>query len=159
MKRSRRRKCLHCSELFKPDARNRRHQRYCGAPACRRASKAASQQRWLAKPANRDYFRGPAHVRRVQAWRQAHPGYARGSGRQRATPLQEDCQRQASDSPLKTAILTGSALQDLLLAQPLVLVGLIANLTGSALQEDIARTGRQLEQLGRDILSRGDCDG
>lgn len=159
MKRSRRRKCLHCGELFKPDARNRHHQRYCSSAACRRASKAASQRRWLAKPANRDYFRDPAHVRRVQNWRQAHPGYGRRRGPLTTTPLQEDCQRQAPDSATKTGTLTRSALQDLLSAQPLVLVGLIANLTGSALQEDIARTGRRLEQLGRDILSRGEPDG
>jgi hypothetical protein len=56
----------------------------------------------------------------------------------------------------KTAALTTSALQELLLAQPLVLIGLIANLTGSALQEDVARTGRRLEQLGRDILATGE---
>ncbi len=42
-------------------------------PACRAASKKASQQRWLAKLAeNQDYFRGPQHVRRfVQVWRVA----------------------------------------------------------------------------------------
>ena len=62
-----RRKCRHCGQLFRPDPRNVRHQRYCSAPACRRASKAASQRRWLAKAANRDYFRGPEHVARVRA--------------------------------------------------------------------------------------------
>ena len=58
MKRGRRRKCLCCGGLFRPDPRNRRHQRYCSQPACRKASKAASQRRWLGKPDNRDYFRG-----------------------------------------------------------------------------------------------------
>ena len=28
----RRRRCLHCGELFEPDCRNRRHQRYCQKP-------------------------------------------------------------------------------------------------------------------------------
>jgi hypothetical protein len=32
---------------------------YCLASTCRAASKAASQARWLAKPENQDYFRGP----------------------------------------------------------------------------------------------------
>ena len=62
-----RRKCRHCAQLFRPDPRNALHQRYCSAPACRRASKAASQRRWLAKAANRDYFRGPELVARVRA--------------------------------------------------------------------------------------------
>ena len=30
-----RRKCRHCGQLFRPDPRNVRHQRYCSAPACR----------------------------------------------------------------------------------------------------------------------------
>ena len=158
MKRPRRRKCLHCGKLFTPDARNRRHQRYCSVPACRKASKAASQRRWLAKPANRDYFRGPAHIARVQAWRQAHPGYARRSTHDSPPALQDDCMTQASDQADKTALLIHSALQDLLVAQPYVLIGLIANLTGSPLQDDIYRTGRRLEQLGRDILATGDDD-
>jgi Resolvase, N terminal domain/Helix-turn-helix domain len=52
-----RRKCKCCRKLFRPDPRNRRHQYYCSAPACRAASKAASQARWLAKPENQNYFR------------------------------------------------------------------------------------------------------
>ena len=54
-----RRKCKCCLKLFRPDPRNRRHQHYCSALACRAASKAASQARWLAKPENQSYFRGP----------------------------------------------------------------------------------------------------
>ena len=38
----RRRKCQHCGQLFRLDPRNLRHQRYCSAKECRRASKAAS---------------------------------------------------------------------------------------------------------------------
>ena len=49
MTKRRRRKCLNCGRLFRPDPRNRRHQRYCSAPDCRKASKAVSQARWLSK--------------------------------------------------------------------------------------------------------------
>ncbi|MDX1506396.1 MAG: hypothetical protein R3221_11810, partial [Spongiibacter sp.] len=100
------------TELFTPDPRNRYHQRYCGEAACRRASKAASQRRWQRKAENRDYFRDPLHVRRVQAWRASHPRYWRRPGPVSAAPLQDRIDTQA-----------------------LVLIGLIANLTGSALQE------------------------
>jgi hypothetical protein len=34
-----RRKCKCCHKLFRPDPRNRYHQRYCAAPPCRAASK------------------------------------------------------------------------------------------------------------------------
>ena len=64
-----RRKCRHCGQLFRPHPGNIRRQRYCSAPVCRRASEAASQRRWLAKAANRDYFRGPEHVARESFFR------------------------------------------------------------------------------------------
>jgi hypothetical protein len=75
MPRGRRRKCKCCRRLFRPDPCNRRHQRYCSTPRCRRASKAASQTRWLRKPKNQAYFRDPWHVARVRAWRSRNPGY------------------------------------------------------------------------------------
>ncbi len=163
MKRDRRRKCRHCWDLFRPDPRNLRHQRYCSKPACRKASKAASQHRWLSKPENRDYFRGAENVQRVRAWRAAHPGYWRHSDAQRGLVLQEDSLAQLIESKREPPTLAGSELQDLLCAQPFVLIGLIANLTGTALQEDIAQTGRRLQQLGQDILNgakraEGVCD-
>ncbi|MBK8636751.1 MAG: hypothetical protein IPN92_00180 [Chromatiaceae bacterium] len=76
-----RRTCVNCGERFVPDPRNAHHQRYCTQPACRAASKRTSQAKWLAKVENRDYHRGAAAVARVQAWRQAHPGYIRGTHR------------------------------------------------------------------------------
>ena len=136
--RRRRRKCLHCGELFHPDVRNAHHQRYCGEAACRRASKAASQRRWLSKRANRGYFRGTAHVDRVRAWRAEHPGYWRGAPRgalQAGAALQDVYAGQAIEVAEESGDLAPSALQDVFRAQPIVLIGLIANLTGSALQE------------------------
>ena len=62
MGRGDRRKCKCCLKLFHPDPRNRRHQCYCSARACRAASKTASQARWLAKPENQSYFRGAVNV-------------------------------------------------------------------------------------------------
>ena len=152
-----RRKCRHCGQLFRPDPRNVRHQRYCSAPACRRASKAASQRRWLAKAANRDYFRGPEHSARVRAWRAAHPGYARKrSSRRRA--LQEHSPAQPVDIHEQSEVFSAPPLQDASRAQALVLTGLIAHLTGAALQEDIALTSLRLQQLALDIAA-GDPDG
>jgi hypothetical protein len=91
------RKCLHCRGFFVPDYRNVGRQRYCSKPPCQQASKADSQRRWLQKPDNHDHFRGPDNVKRVQLWRQDHPGYWR-----RQTPkaaetsdaLQETCTPQ-----------------------------------------------------------------
>ena len=148
MARRRRRKCLNCGRLFRPDPRNVHRQKYCSEPPCRKVSKAASQARWLAKPQNRDYFRGPAHTERVRAWRAANPGYC--ARRRRA--LQDRSSTQVTDPAGKIGFLTERALQEDCRAQGLVLTGLIATLTGSALQEDIARTRRCYQQLALDIF-------
>ena len=78
------RKCMSCGEFFLPDHPSGERQRFCCAAECRRASKAASQAAWLARPPNNDYFSGPVHVALVQAWRAAHPGYSLGKGAPRA---------------------------------------------------------------------------
>lgn len=56
-------KCRHCKRFFKPDHRNGNRQKYCKAPECRKASKAASQQKWLQKPENENYFTGPINTK------------------------------------------------------------------------------------------------
>ena len=152
MARGERRKCTCCLKLFRPDPRNRRHQRYCSAPACRAASKAASQARWLATPENQDYFRGPVNVARVQAWRSRHPGYWR-KGRRVGSALQDLSMAQPIGSASERATAAGSPLQEILMAQPAVLIGLIAHIVGTPLQDDIVRTTGRLLRLGQDILA------
>ena len=147
-----RRKCKCCHKLFRPDPRNRHHQRYCAAPSCRAASKAASQARWLAAPENQDYFRGPVNVARVKEWRSRHPGYWRERRCSRVA-LQERSLAQAIDSKDKKANFAGLPLQEVLSAQPAVLIGLIAHITGSPLQDELARTTDRLLRLGQDILA------
>ena len=146
------RKCKHCHTFFLPDARNARHQQYCWKAGCRRASKAASQRKWLKKSENQDYFRGPENVRRVQQWRAAHPGYWRRKQSKSKTALQDLLTSQPAENNKDTDRLESTALQDLLTAQPFVLLGLIANFTGTALQDNIDITLRRLQQLGQDIV-------
>jgi len=159
MRRRRSRKCLCCGEVFRVDPRNVRYQRYCSKPACRKASKTARQRRWLAQPQNQDYFRGPYNVARVRDWRAAHPGYWRRPRTKPVVALQDDCCTQTVDLPRESARFLPAALQDVFLAQPAVLVGLIAHITDSVLQDDIARSTQRLLQLGQDILSGGAADG
>jgi hypothetical protein len=157
--------CQNCKRVFHPDHRNVTRQRFCSKPECRHASKVDSQRRWRQKPDNLDYFKGSVHVERVQQWRRAHPGSWR-----RQTPevltdpdaLQETLMPQEIETQALRARVENpevgaeqpaqEALQDSLFLQPTVFVGLIAQLTGLALQEDIARMARRLQQLGRDIL-------
>lgn len=151
--RPKRRKCRGCSEFFFPDCRNQHHQHYCGKPACRQASKLASQRRWLHKPANRDYFREPDNAQRVRDWRKAHPGYwKRKAPRsdsiqvaepQRVNPVQSSC--NVPGSPLGT-------LQDFCLAKEPGFIGLLSMITGRTLQEDITPIARRVVEQGQQIL-------
>jgi hypothetical protein len=145
-------KCLCCNDKFHPDARNRRHQQYCTKDACRKASKAARQARWLAKPENRDYFRGSANGERVRQWRLANPGYSRRKTTSRPLALQDVSNPQPIENGQLEPSCTPSPLQDVLLLQPALLVGLIAVVTGHVLQDDIAASVRQFLNRGRDIL-------
>ncbi len=146
-------KCLNCSCYFTPDRRVGRRQRYCSAEACQRVSKARSQQRWLSQPQNHDYFCGPVHVARVQAWRGAHPGYARRVPPARA--LQDEYPSQPVDPAQESAKRTvppEQPLQDLISASWPILAGLIAHLFQVTLQDEMAATARRLVQLGTDVL-------
>jgi hypothetical protein len=147
-----RRKCKCCQHLFCPDPRNRHHQQYCSQEACRVASKAASQARWCSQPGNQDYFRGAAAVERVRAWRAGHPGYSR-KGPRCGAALQDVLLAQTIESTDKRGDSARPPLQEVLSAQPAVLMGLIAHIVGSPLQDDIAVAAGRLLRLGTDILT------
>lgn len=147
--RRRRRKCLHCGILFWPDPRNVNKQEYCSESDCRKASKFASQRRWCGKKRNRNYFKGEVHVRRVQEWRSRHPGY----WRRNKNALQDHSTRKETEKQHVDSVLAEDALQDLLIAQHAVVIGIIANLTGNTLQDHIVSTVRNMQQLGEDILN------
>ena len=148
-----RKKCRHCHRLFVSNHRNKNRQRYCNEPECRKASKADSQKRWNQKPENVDYFRGPHNVARVQEWRKGSPGYWRTKPENGDIALQDPLIQQTIDKTDNNSAFTNRALQDLLTVQPSVLIGIIAQLTGYALQDDIAMAVRRMQQLGDDILN------
>lgn len=148
------RRCPHCRSFFFPDHRNAKRQKFCNStPECRKASKLASQKRWLTK--NPDYFKGPEHVQRVQEWRQANPG----RGKRKTALLQDDCiDKTSNNQDVNHEIAPPgesdhSLLQDVLIAKHPVFIGLIAHLTGLALQDDIAAVALRLEKLGQDVLT------
>ena len=128
--------CLHCKEMFIPSP-YAPHARYCSRTVCRKASKQDSQLRWRNKPENRNYFCGSAHVKRVQAWRKAHPGYwRRGKGRKGGGPLQDIVALQdLVHSPVATA-----------------LVGFFSSQIGSALQDTVEKTFWNMHSRGQAIM-------
>jgi hypothetical protein len=145
------RRCQHCRQHFVPDYRNVYHQRFCSTPACQRASKQASQRRWLCKPQNRNYFREPDNLERVRQWRQSHPGYWR--------PAAHRCQQAAAPhsgttpQPEEISKETGT-LQDFCRSKTTVFIELMSRLHGCALQEDIARWASQVVTEAQCMLIR-----
>lgn len=145
-------KCLHCNERHRCDPRNRGRQCFCGKPDCRRASKAASQRRWVARAENQNYFRGAENCERVRQWRLAHPDYWRNKRPAPEGTLQDISIPQVADKKLLEPSGISVALQDLCISQPALIVGLISVVTGHALQEDIVESARLFLNRGRDIL-------
>lgn len=151
--------CCHCKELFQPEPRSWKRQNYCSRPDCRTASKRQSQRYWQSKEENRDYFRGPDNVERVRRWRMANPGYWRNSTRRTlqdiSIPAIPELPAQVIENARETEKFCNRTLQDISLTQPLVLIGLISQMTGSTLQDDIASTWRNLIRRGQDLMSGG----
>ena len=151
-------KCQHCHEGFLADCRNLARQCFCQKPDCRRASKANSQRQWRSRPENQDYFRGSYHCERVRRWRKANPDYCRRkSASESATEsATENAPENAPERVLQDSIGalqdSSAALQDACLQQSALIVGLIALVTGHALQDDIAASVRTLLNRGRQIL-------
>jgi len=154
MRKINKKKCRHCRQLFVPDYRNREKQDYCQKTPCRKASKKSSQKKWLSKPENEDYFRSPDNVERVQKWREDNPEYWKRT--KRSTALQDLLAAQPIENKENNGQINAQpqnhALQELLMAQSPVIIGLIYNLTGSALQDDIANTLLRMQQFGQEIL-------
>ena len=146
------RKCLHCQELFLPEAHNGQRQRFCSKPDCRQASKRHSQREWLAKPENQNYFRDVQNAERVRHWQKAHPGYWKNTARYRRRTLQDTCSGQVPAAPAVAPGPPHRTLQDLCSRQLPLFVGLISMLAGSTLPEDIATSTRLLVTKGHDIL-------
>ena len=150
MRKIEKKKCRNCRLLFIPDYRNRKRQKYCDREPCKKASKAVSQKKWVSKPENENYFRGTDNVKRVQEWRRNNPGYRKRA--KSSIALQDSLTPQPVENIAYNGKIDVSPLQDLLMAQPPVIIGLLSNLTGSVLQDDIANTLLRMQQSGQEIL-------
>lgn len=149
--------CLHCNRLFVPDCRHRDNQKYCMKPACRQARQAANLQRWREKPENKDFWRGSWNGDRVREWRAAHPGYGKRAGRKKKVPLQiasnaPEVAGSEQDKPESGGAGVTNRIPALLLEQSPVVVGLIAQMTGSTLQNAILEVTARLFEQGRAVI-------
>jgi hypothetical protein len=155
---TRNQQCRCCKDIFIPDYRNARKQKYCSKPACRAASKKAGQKKWTDK--NPHYFKDKIHVERVRKWRKANPGRSRRKSSD--VVLQDHCDLIADVNqdvtlhfPTETPVFATESpvLQDFCITQHPVIIGIISHLTGCVLQDEIDAITRRLEQLGQDVIN------
>jgi len=149
--------CLHCNRLFVPDCRHRTNQKYCMKPKCRQARQAVNLERWRDDPVNKDFWRGSWNGDRVRAWRAANPGYWKRQRPGAEAPLQIASNPTEGTVPsMDKAESTGDCVTNripaLLLEQSPVVVGLIAQMTGSTLQNAILEVTARLFEQGRAVI-------
>ena len=158
-KRIRRRRCKNCHDLYHPDPRHLKRQKFCDKPECKIISKKYSQQKWLKKTKNRDYFSGPEHVIRVQQWRQENPGYWKREKSKKIPALfdhalQDTLLAKTSDGKGFQLNLMQDALQDMLSGKTLVIIGFNPPLNKTALQEIIDITDQGTVRLVPNVLEK-----
>lgn len=146
--RLRRNPCQCCGRRFLPDPRIGKRQRYCEKPLCRRASRAASRARWLAKPENAQYFKGTGNALRVRLWRAANPRPKKPSSQKAMQSLIE---------PTLAAALKACGVQDMSERQLALVLGLVSALAQSDVQDVIARKIRRLMFAGYAVLRSDDA--
>ena len=156
-KRTRRRRCKNCGELYKPDPRHLKRQKFCSKPACKAASKKYSQQKWLNKPENRNHFSGAENVMRVQEWRKRNPCYWKRRKPSKKSSLIKDALQEMKIGKIiagkgSSIDLIQIPLQDLISAKTLVFIGFDTRLNKSALQDIIDATDQEAVKLTPDIL-------
>ncbi len=158
-KKIRRRRCKHCDDLFKPDPRNLKRQKFCKKSECKEASTRYSQQKWLMKPQNKGHFSGPANVIRVQQWRQQNPEYWKRKKSKKVTSLikgalQETLSAKNITGKRFPSDLIQTALQDSLSAKTLVIIGFDTQLNKIALQDIIDFTDQGTVKLVPDVFKK-----
>lgn len=145
-----RRKCRHCKDFFISDPRNRYHQVFCGKPKCRARSKAASQRKWESKPENWDYYRSAEKAVKVKAWQEANPGYYKRRGSKKSVLPDLLSTQPAVKEVVKAQ--DDAVLPDLWHRQSPAVIGLISQMTGCVLPEDIAMVTGRLIARGQALM-------
>lgn len=143
-------KCKCCNKFVRPDRRNYWRQRYCSKPECKAESKKNSQKKYMEKPENQKAYCGAAAVERVREWRSHNPGYGKRNKKRKV--LQDIVNSQSVPVKGDTINERPFALQDVVNLQPALLLGVISQLTGHALQDDMVTVVQKMIQKGQQIL-------
>lgn len=148
-----RRRCAGCMRLFFPDPRTKQRQKFCGKAECQEARMKKNRREWLARPGNEHYWRDNQKSKyRVREWRKRNPGYWKRTRRAAESTLQEEISPKKMGRKRGKGSLERPPLREVSWRDDSVIVGIIAEITGSTLPEHIARTYRRIVAKGREIL-------
>lgn len=141
------RRCAHCGQPFIVNPRVGKRHRFCTKPACAEVSHYVANKRWLRRNGGKAFHRGDEAIKRVHNWRETHPRYWKRThqkkrGRHTAFKI----------TKALAAALRYVALQDTIDTRLALEIGIISRLSGSALQDTIAKEIGRLTIRGYAIL-------
>jgi hypothetical protein len=175
-------KCVTCGEIFEPDPRCVGRQKTCHKPTCKAALRAARNRRWVAKNSDYHrgpeqvarvtawkQAKAGHHWKAKPSLQDAltaqHADYTGGSSRPPSTQTAELIAKVQDALPLQPADFIGphgkaaansgtatNTLQDALSVQDIVLIGLIAHMSDSTVQDAVLNIRQGLLQLGLNVL-------
>jgi len=147
------RRCKGCKQLFFPDPRTWQRQTFCGKAECQEARMRKNRREWLARPDNEHYWRDNQKSKdRVREWRKRNPGYWKRTRRTSEGTLQEEIEPKKIGRKRGRGAFGRPPLPEERRRDDILIMGIIAEITGSTLPEDIARTYRRIVAKGREIL-------
>lgn len=143
------RPCCICHNSFIPNKFAGNRHVVCSRERCRKAAKKQRQADWFSR--NPDFFSGPENVERVRQWR-------RKKARERATVPTEQKPPDPSSTQKAKSCNTPEPKNDVLQdsarpAEP-VIMGLLALLSGSMLQDEVHNLYSQCSRRGSELLGQ-----
>jgi hypothetical protein len=141
-------RCKNCGNYFYPDKYNYIHQKYCSRNECRKASRRASSKNYRQKKSNNLSFRQTESAR-VKVWQSKHRVHIKNSKKScKKDVAKPELRDFAQVEKLKKEVVH---LRDFANLQSIVLQGVISQLTGCGLRDDIGAFIRRIYDKGRDI--------
>ena len=102
-------RCLNCGELFEPDPRTARFQKFCGDQACQRARRRRKLRRWRILHPDRANHYQP----KVRAWAKAYPNYWRRYRAGHANYRKRERQRMAAKRRRQNCVAKETAIRQI----------------------------------------------
>ncbi len=141
-------RCRNCGKYFYPDKYNYHHQKYCSRTECRRASRRQSSNKYREKK-SRDLSYRQSESNRAKDWYSKHSLKVKNR--------KKSCKKVSSKEVLRDFAqvekiqIDISVLRDFANLQSIILQGVISQLTGCGLRDDISNYIRRMYDRGREV--------